>query len=147
MEIKINVQKKHLYFLSLLVILIGGVLFVKGQSGNFGHSASDVHVYVGEEEMNLQDVFAGEGGMRFDGQKACSVIHSGNWRDILVVPSSWTADDCHNWARTIFSTNIDRYYEMFCIFADGNVTRSGSFKRNKDPTKFPDPDCGWNETA
>jgi hypothetical protein len=56
MEIKINIEKKHLYILSLLVILIGGMLFVKGASSNFGHSASDVYVNVNGVEKSLQEL-------------------------------------------------------------------------------------------
>jgi len=45
MEIKVNIQKKHVYLLSLLIILTGGILFVQGQSAsNFGHSADDVQI-------------------------------------------------------------------------------------------------------
>jgi len=57
MKFEINVEKRHLYILSVLVVLIGGVLFVKGQSSGFGHGAEDVYVIYGEEEKNLQELF------------------------------------------------------------------------------------------
>ena len=60
MDIHIHVEKRHLYILSLLVLIIGGVLFVRGQgSSNFGHSASDVYVSVNGEEYSLQEVIDG----------------------------------------------------------------------------------------
>ena len=55
MEIKINIEKKHLYILSLLVILIGGMLFVRGASSTFGHSAGDVYLNVNGVEKSLQE--------------------------------------------------------------------------------------------
>jgi hypothetical protein len=57
MKIEINFEKKHLYILSLLVILIGGVLFVRGQGSSFGHGADDVYVTVEGLEKTLQEHF------------------------------------------------------------------------------------------
>ena len=59
MKFEINVEKRHLYILSVLVVLIGGVLFVKGANGNFGHDANDVYVMYGEEEKSLQEAIDG----------------------------------------------------------------------------------------
>ena len=48
MELKINIEKKHMYILSVLIILIGGMLFVQGQGvNNFGHDSEDIYVDVG----------------------------------------------------------------------------------------------------
>jgi hypothetical protein len=58
MKLEINIGKKHLYILSLLVVLIGGVLFVRGQGVSFGHNAVDVYVTIEGVEKNLQDHFS-----------------------------------------------------------------------------------------
>tara|TARA_Y100000310_G_C20671809_1_gene810710 strand:- start:1297 stop:1671 length:375 start_codon:yes stop_codon:yes gene_type:complete len=60
MEIKINVRKKHFYLLSLLIVLVGGILFVQGQGGfTFGHAGDDVSVVIDGAEKNLQDAVDG----------------------------------------------------------------------------------------
>ena len=55
MELKLNIEKKHVYLLGFLIILIGGVLFVQGQGvNNFGHGANDLYVDIGGSEKTLQ---------------------------------------------------------------------------------------------
>jgi hypothetical protein len=56
MSIIIKIEKKHIYFLSLLIILVGAVLFVQAQTPKFGHSADNVYVNFQGSEKSLQDL-------------------------------------------------------------------------------------------
>jgi len=52
--VQINIEKKHLYFLSLLVVLVGGVLvYGQGSIPNPGHSAEDISISIDDETKNL----------------------------------------------------------------------------------------------
>ncbi len=54
--VNINIKKRHVYFLSFLIIVAGGILFVRGQgSSNFGHSADDVDLVVNGASKTLQN--------------------------------------------------------------------------------------------
>jgi hypothetical protein len=45
MTININIEKKHVYLLSVLIVVFGTVSFVQSQGvNNFGHDAGDVNV-------------------------------------------------------------------------------------------------------
>jgi hypothetical protein len=35
------------------------------------------------------------------GVKICSAVSSGNWRDDLMVPMSWSIDECRDWAKFV----------------------------------------------
>ena len=61
MELKINIHKHGLYILSLLIVVVGGVLFVQGGNGtpNPGHDASAVLININGTFMTLQDAFDG----------------------------------------------------------------------------------------
>jgi hypothetical protein len=56
MSINIKIEKKHIYFLSSLIILIGVILFVQAQPPKFGHSAKDVYVDFQGSEKTLQEL-------------------------------------------------------------------------------------------
>ncbi|MDP3917496.1 MAG: hypothetical protein Q8Q42_04410 [Nanoarchaeota archaeon] len=65
MQFVINVGKGHLYFLSVLFVLIGSVLFVLGQgTTEFGHSAEQV--IIGSLDKSLEDAVADKDLMAFD---------------------------------------------------------------------------------
>lgn len=67
MELKINVEKRHIYFFGLLIALAGGILFVQGSGSNtFGHGARDLYVTIEGSEKSLQEaVDNGEIGGKF----------------------------------------------------------------------------------
>ncbi len=82
MEIKINVRKKHVYILSVLMVLIGSILFVQGQlSSNYGHSSNDVYVTVGGAEKNLQ-VAIDDGSLMTPDDIANGIGVSQTWQNV-----------------------------------------------------------------
>ncbi len=56
MKLEINIKKRHVYFLSMLIVLTGGILFVQGQGiSNYGHDSDDVIVTVNGVEKSLKN--------------------------------------------------------------------------------------------
>ncbi len=77
MEIKINVAKKHFYFFSVLVVLVGGILLVQGQGvNNFGHDSSSIDVDIGGTIYTLQE--AVDGGLLGSGSSGSLWIQTGD---------------------------------------------------------------------
>lgn len=75
-----------------------------------------------------------EGDIRFNGQKACSAVLSGNWRDTIIVPSSWSASTCAKFAQAEAAVTMS--YNLYCIFEDG-------FSVGSVNGGIPSPNCGW----
>ncbi len=73
------------------------------------------------------------GSIRFDKQKACSVVTGGNWRDTIIVPSSWSADTCAKFQQAVGANDV---YQLLCIF-------DNSFSIGSPNGGKPDPNCGW----
>ena len=56
MELKISVEKRHVYFIGILIVVFGGILIVQGQGiNNYGHDAESVYVNVNGVEKGLQE--------------------------------------------------------------------------------------------
>ena len=78
------------------------------------------------------------------GSKMCSVVLSGEWRDTIPVPQSWTSRDCHNFAQALTAQN----YQLACVFDGGPGFSFGPAARiQADPNRsiagLPSPNCGW----
>lgn len=76
------------------------------------------------------------GNLNFDGQKACSIVSiatGDSWRDILLVPSDWTAGACDS-LRNDFGTG--GYYQLFCVFEN-------TYSFGAPGGGIPNPNCGW----
>ena len=72
------------------------------------------------------------GNINFTGQKICSVLVSGNWRDTIFIPSSWTSATCKSYME-ITGTMA---YQLGCIFEN-------SFSFGAADGGIPSPNCGW----
>jgi hypothetical protein len=72
------------------------------------------------------------GDIKFDGQKYCSALIPGNWRNTILVPSSWTATTCANYMTAVVATN----YQLVCIFQN-------NFSLGALNGGIPSPNCGW----
>jgi len=67
---QINVEKRHLYFLSLFIVVVGGVIFVTGQgvNPNPGHWANDLAIDLNDgSESRLMGNFLRQEVCRKDG--------------------------------------------------------------------------------
>lgn len=58
----IKIEKRHVYIIVSLILLSTGILFVRGQSSNFGHSGDDVIVTIGGVDKTLNEAL-NEGGI------------------------------------------------------------------------------------
>jgi hypothetical protein len=78
------------------------------------------------------------GDVHFARQKACSAVISGNFRDTILVPSSWTEATCSAYAQAIGTTA----YQLWCItennFSFGTPGTPGTTNGG-----VPSPNCGW----
>lgn len=78
------------------------------------------------------------GDIKFNGQKACSPFLSGNWRDTILVPASWSASTCEAYADVQAAAIMS--YNLYCIFED-------SFSAGDVNGGIPTPNCGWQVTG
>ncbi len=77
MKLEINIEKRHVYFLSMLIVLTGGILFVQGQgTNNFGHGAEAVDVVINDNLYDLQ--YAIDNGLLGGGGPNVGWVQSGN---------------------------------------------------------------------
>jgi hypothetical protein len=71
-------------------------------------------------------------GPQSSGQKLCSAVVPGGFRDSMIVPHTWKIDTCKQ-----FQTSIGAFkFQIACVFDDkiswGNMDGS-----------IPDQNCGW----
>lgn len=72
------------------------------------------------------------GDIRFDGQKYCSVLIVGNWRNTVLVPSTWSATTCADYKDAVLAND----YQLVCVF-------SNSFSLGALNGGIPPRNCGW----
>ena len=112
---------------------------VVGQSAQYGGLFQNLantanYCYIGAPSNSLicnGDVSI-NGKITFTGQKICSVITGGNWRDTLFVPSTWTAATCNQFRIDSGSA----IYVLGCIFAN-------SYSIGGAGGGIPPSNCGW----
>lgn len=66
------------------------------------------------------------------GTKICSVVVSGNWRDTLAVPPSWTHQDCNKFRQQTGAAS----YQIGCLLTHG-------VSWGPPGGAQPSPNCGW----
>ena len=118
MDIHIHVKKRHLYFLSLLVLIIGSVLFVRGQSSGFGHSAEDVYVNVNGAEYALQEVIDGMYNASWEMKDVETVYQAEQNGFVIVNPSNQghsdyrihTGEDGESLVRRVYAKSSQTYH-------------------------------------
>jgi hypothetical protein len=95
----------------------GGITVVTGGSG--AHLLIDVNGY-----------FVGA-------QKLCTAINrTKDWRETIIVPPSWTAEQCNGFKLATISTIDERAYQLGCL-SDTGVSL-GTLNGG-----LPEPNCGW----
>jgi len=77
-------------------------------------------------------LFAGSNGDSDKGQKICSAVQPGNWRNDLPVGNQWTLDDCKTWMAQQGATG----YQVGCL------TKNKVIYAEKQGVQ-PSPNCGW----
>ncbi len=127
MDINLQIEKRHVYFLALLIVFVGGVLFVQGQNGfTFGHAASDVIINVDGEDRVLQEV-VDEGGFGVDPETEQDI--EGLMRNVVF------KDSTSNSVGVCIDHHSALVYEKQGTKA--RIYVSGSHFQNS-------PDIGWN---
>jgi hypothetical protein len=113
-----------------------GVFGVTDADSGFGvHGRSNnAKGYAGyfEGNVNIMGTLVVTGAVQFSAQKACSIVTMGNWRDTILVPSSWTASQCDNFKKTFNA----QQYQLICILDSG-------FSAGALDGGIPSPNCGW----
>jgi hypothetical protein len=66
------------------------------------------------------------------GQKLCSVVVPGQWRDTINMPAASTASSCS----AFMSQAGANTYQLGCVFPDGSISLGQA-------TGTPSPNCGW----
>jgi len=72
------------------------------------------------------------GGLHLGGQKLCSAIVPGNWRDTILVSNEWKPETCASFGYAIGATQ----FQLACVFPD-------SFSWGGVNGGAPEPNCGW----
>ena len=58
MKLEINIKKRQVYFLSTLIVLALGILFVQGQGiNNYGHNSDQVEIVIEGSTKTLQESY------------------------------------------------------------------------------------------
>lgn len=111
---------------------------IKSNYANISQIDSDI---VDVTTVNAQTVQTGQLDVvsvnHVSGQKFCSVVASGNWRDTVPLPynAQWTA------CRDLMNLHGGTYYNLECQSSSGTFSKSADF--TSAPTSYPSPDCGW----
>lgn len=66
------------------------------------------------------------------GNKLCSVVVPGSWRDTINMPAASTASSCSAFMSKTAATT----YQLGCVFSDGSISLGTG-------TGTPSPNCGW----
>ena len=74
-----------------------------------------------------------------DGQKLCRAVWPGHFTDGLVVPRSWTADNCAAYASKVGGTE----YWLGCIRPNSVEFGSPASSGPIQPAGKPATNCGW----
>lgn len=80
------------------------------------------------------------------GDKVCSFVEGGNWRDTINVLLSWKTEDCLALGTIIGVTQM----QIGCVNEVGFVSFSSSYQNLYNPDRgkeLPDPNCGWEKTS
>lgn len=87
---------------------------------------------IGSTQEKIATLQSNVVGSLEEGQKICSVVDPGNFRDSFLVPRSWKKETCINYGKVVAAPNI----QIGCVFS--NSVELGQFGATP-PTK----NCGW----
>lgn len=150
MKIEINIEKKHLFIILGAIILTAGIIIVAATPTAFSaakgwHALQQVvkdatvnpPVSVDADNDGIIDNAehaTSAGNLNYvSGQKLCSAVLPGNWRDTVMVPSTWTKTTCADYKTQQAATN----YQLGCIFDTG-------FSWGTIDGGIPLSNCGWS---
>jgi hypothetical protein len=86
-----------------------------------------------EEAAFVQEARMDTKAVSGTGQKLCSVIVPGNWRDTINAPPGSTLSSCIRFMNITIASTL----QLGCIFPDGSVSLG------PNGGGAPSPNCGW----
>jgi hypothetical protein len=89
------------------------------------------------QNSSLAELKRSSPGSLEDGQKICSIFAPGIWRDSLIVPKSWTRDNC----TALGLKMVALEYQVGCAFP--NAVEFGSKDVLSGRASDPPRNCGW----
>lgn len=114
------------WLLLFLLAVVAGTGFVVARRANASTKASKAMTSPFAAEKKLPGPVSG-------GQKLCSVLWPGHWRDTISMPPAATAPSCTAWEADTAATQ----YQLGCVFADGSISLGPA------NGGAPSPNCGW----
>ena len=113
------------------------LVITKGSAGDDWMSFDTAGNATIHKSLNVESSVVTNGSLTannlgFHAQKACSVVSPSHFRDTVLVPNSWSADDCDEFTQSGGETA----YNLICIFET-------SFSIGDGNGGAPSPNCGW----
>lgn len=133
MQLSINIQKKHIYFLSLLSIFLFGVLFARAYGSNdpsfHGHDTTELASGTLQGDFTFNGTVAIDDDLTVSGSTPGSAVYGDGSDGNVTISSSASITRDMFYDNLIITNNGDLNTSGYRVFVRGTLTNNGTIGR------------------